>query len=848
MPEFGVHRSYVLVSGVTGRVTDLDINLNITHPNDLDLTLLLKGPHGDSLYLWDNVGGTGDNFINTILDDEATVSIFDGTPPFTGRFIPEQPLSTFDGQDPNGVWELLVYDDFSDNAGVLENWSLNFAIEETTTRTDSQGNYLFRGLKPGSYTIREVPQSSWVQSEPANGAPHQVTLSGAQNESGRNFGNRLPGSLQFSAAASSINENGGPASITVTRTGYGDGPVTVVYETRDGTATEGSDYGRASGTLSWASGDLLPKSFTVPILNDSRYDPNETILLTLSSPGGAFLGSPSIATLTLIDNEPLPLQVLPGTFTSTPTGFTLLFNQDFDVSVLNLYDTQNGGLGPADVTLVGQNVGRIRGSLTTYPIFPAITFVAFDGVLPADDYTVTLRSVPGGFQTPDGRPLDGNADGVAGDPYTNSFTVLPSSAVVVSLPDFARGPGQPVRIPAIGAGLPLALSDGSGVQDVVLTLYYNPDLLTLVRADPGLGVPNGATARLDPAPGGIPGRMVLTFHSPTALPAGAIDFVMLTAEVPPTAGYTAKHLVDLGDIVINNGAIAARDDDALHVAAYLGDATGNGALSATDAVRALRVSVGLDSGFAAHPLIDPRVLADINVNDRVDATDATRILQESVGIDRPEIPPIPTGLPPLTFGGPDPVLRFPRSFQGRPGDTITMPLVVDRSDGLEAADLAIAYDTQRLEVVEVRRASLTADFDLFLANGDASAGTLRVGLARMLGPIDGQGPGSVLEIVFRIRPDAPPGKAFVNLRQAVGSTRTQLNEGGLVLTPAPSDVAGDALDGAVLVREWPRRDRPGPKDVARLLEDLLAGLPRKRQVRGAVDAVFFDMHQRAGEV
>jgi hypothetical protein len=93
---------------------------------------------------------------------------------------------------------------------------------------------------------------------------------------------------------------------------------------------------------------------------------------------------------------------------------------------------------------------------------------------------------------------------------------------------------------------------------------------------------------------------------------------------------------------------------------------------------------------------------------------------------------------------------------------------------------------------------LTQDFDLFLHHLDASAGTLRVGLARTAGPISG-GRGSVLEIVFRIRSDAPAGRALINLRQNLGVLTTQLNEGGLDLNPDPSNEAGDVLDGIILV-------------------------------------------------
>ena len=104
-----------------------------------------------------------------------------------------------------------------------------------------------------------------------------------------------------------MNENGGSSTITVTRTGGSDGAVGVGYATSNGTATAGSDYTARSGTLSWANGDSENKTFTVPILDDSVYEGNKTVNLTLSSPtGGAALGSTSTAVLTIVDND-MPL-------------------------------------------------------------------------------------------------------------------------------------------------------------------------------------------------------------------------------------------------------------------------------------------------------------------------------------------------------------------------------------------------------------------------------------------------------------------------------------------------------------------------------------------------------------
>ena len=108
-----------------------------------------------------------------------------------------------------------------------------------------------------------------------------------------------PGTLQFDAANYSVTEESGSMTITVTRTNGSDGTVTVQYAASDGTATAGSDYPATSGVLTFANG-ATSANFTIPILSDTTVEGAETITLTLSSPtGGATLGSPSVATLTV---------------------------------------------------------------------------------------------------------------------------------------------------------------------------------------------------------------------------------------------------------------------------------------------------------------------------------------------------------------------------------------------------------------------------------------------------------------------------------------------------------------------------------------------------------------------
>jgi hypothetical protein len=130
-----------------------------------------------------------------------------------------------------------------------------------------------------------------------------------------------PGTLQFSSATYSVAENvgGGVATITVTRTGGSSGAASVQYATSNGTANGGAscgpadvDYVNASGTLNWADGDSAPKSFNVSICNESIFENDETVNLTLSTFTGASAGSPIAATLTITNDDAAPPTVTAG--------------------------------------------------------------------------------------------------------------------------------------------------------------------------------------------------------------------------------------------------------------------------------------------------------------------------------------------------------------------------------------------------------------------------------------------------------------------------------------------------------------------------------------------------------
>ncbi|WP_428684261.1 Calx-beta domain-containing protein [Reyranella sp.] len=79
------------------------------------------------------------------------------------------------------------------------------------------------------------------------------------------------------------------------------GPVTVAYSTADGTATSGSDYVAASGTLTFAAGETS-KTIEVTVKGDKVAESNETLTIRLANADGATIADGS-ATGTVTNDD-----------------------------------------------------------------------------------------------------------------------------------------------------------------------------------------------------------------------------------------------------------------------------------------------------------------------------------------------------------------------------------------------------------------------------------------------------------------------------------------------------------------------------------------------------------------
>ncbi|QEL17641.1 Calx-beta domain-containing protein [Limnoglobus roseus] len=169
------------------------------------------------------------------------------------------------------------------------------------------------------------------------------------------------------ANASAAEGNGGSVAITFTvRLSAPSGQmVTVDYATADGTALAGSDYTAASGTLTFAPGEVS-KTLTVTVRGDALNEGAESFRVNLGSPTNATVGAAS-ATGTIQNDDPPPsVSVAAATATEGDVGtavmtFTVTLSAASGQTVTVNYATADG------TAAAGSDYTATSGTLTFAP-------------------------------------------------------------------------------------------------------------------------------------------------------------------------------------------------------------------------------------------------------------------------------------------------------------------------------------------------------------------------------------------------------------------------------------------------------------------------------------------------
>lgn len=139
LSDLATTADHMTVSGAPGTITKVTVTLNISHTFVHDAIISLRSPSGTTVILFDKNDGGADDWTGTLFDDAAATSIAAGWPPYTRTFRPIQPLSTLNGQNANGTWQLIFTDTYIRDIGTLHSWSLTIEAETPITDVTNAG-------------------------------------------------------------------------------------------------------------------------------------------------------------------------------------------------------------------------------------------------------------------------------------------------------------------------------------------------------------------------------------------------------------------------------------------------------------------------------------------------------------------------------------------------------------------------------------------------------------------------------------------------------------------------------------------------------------------------------------
>jgi hypothetical protein len=179
-------------------------------------------------------------------------------------------------------------------------------------QTDAGGNFSFSSVPQGSSYDVTVSKSGYTFN-PASQGGTNIQFDRTLFFTGATSGT----TIQFSQVQYTVNESSPSVTLTVTRTGDSSGSASIAYKTVDtdtftvacsdtvhnqGGAYARCDFALTLDTLTFGPGEAT-KTFTVPIINDSFAEGDETFSVVLSNALGASLGSPGTATVRIVDND-----------------------------------------------------------------------------------------------------------------------------------------------------------------------------------------------------------------------------------------------------------------------------------------------------------------------------------------------------------------------------------------------------------------------------------------------------------------------------------------------------------------------------------------------------------------
>lgn len=277
-------------------------------------TYMVPGVHAVTLQVTDNDGLVGLHSLGVLVEGAALPAIL-VTPPV----LPPLELPVFGEPPPRPRREL------SEGGGSLQQTVvLASAPTHDVIVNIGSGNRVVASpaalvFTPANWSQPQTVQISALNNEVVDGDDLVViTATATSTDTGYNGIEGPPfdvwamdddafGSVQFTGAGMTVDEDDGGLSVQVSRTGGQSGVITAQFTTLNGSALGGEDFIAVSGNLTWAHNETGTKTIGIGIVDDSSPEPPETFHVRLTGStnaiGGEALDDQDQFAVTILDDD-----------------------------------------------------------------------------------------------------------------------------------------------------------------------------------------------------------------------------------------------------------------------------------------------------------------------------------------------------------------------------------------------------------------------------------------------------------------------------------------------------------------------------------------------------------------
>ena len=372
--------------------------------------------------------------------------------------------------------------------------------------------------------------------------------------------------------AAAVDEESGPLSFVVERTGETSLPATFSWSTEDGTAEAGSDFTAAGGTVTIPATSSTA-ALQVQLLSDSLAENDETLSVTLSDPVGAAIADGS-ATGVILDNDHTaartPGVVVTPSAVTVPEGGNSTYTVELSSQPAADATVAIGGHSGTDLTLSGTGLnadGELTFTTANWSTAQTVTVSAREDDDAVDDAAVTLtHTATSGSHT--SAPVavtvtitENDTEEVRVDPASLSVAEKGSGTYTVAL---ATEPTADAAVTVTGhAGSDLTLSatvltftpvNWGTAQTVTVTASADADgandVVTLTHTASGGGYGAAAVATVDITISDDDQPAIVVKPSALTMAEGGDSSYTVELGIQPTGDVTVTVTAPAGDLTI----------------------------------------------------------------------------------------------------------------------------------------------------------------------------------------------------------------------------------------------------------------------------------------------------------